>query len=60
MPLRKPAKGASKKAKQKAASANISELHRAHPEWPHKRHVAAGMRAAGIARARKARGKRGK
>ena len=53
MPLEKPRRGASKKAKQKASSKNISELSDAHPEWPKAPRVAAGLNAAGLSKKRR-------
>jgi hypothetical protein len=53
MPLEKPRRGASKKARRKAASKNISELSDAHPEWPTARRVAAGLNAAGLSKKRR-------
>ena len=58
MPLRKAPKGASKATKQKVASRNIREMHKAHPEMPHEQHVAAGLRAAGVARKARAKKRR--
>ena len=59
MPLQKAQKGANKAAKQRVASKNIRELAHARPEWPQKRRVAVGLRAAGVARrARDIRGRR--